>query len=265
MKRITGKAAKKKTKRNINKKLMIVVFIVALAVGIVLMISLPTVRNIEVTIKASTSNEENTAKLTKEDIIALSELKVGDKLFQNLRSEISKKIEQNSYVDTAKISRSLSGKVEIEVTQREPKYLINYSGEYIYIDREGYILEINSQNNGTPIIIGFSTDFSKLDLGKNKVRLNQKDLEKLKVINNIMATIESNGVENKINSIDVTDSKEFILHLEEDGKTVYIGDGSDLNTRILYMRKILESESGHTGIIYINGNLDEGYVYFKEQ
>ena len=148
---------------------------------------------------------------------------------------------------------------------RKPAYRINYSGEYIYLDKEGYILEVNDQDNGTPIIIGITTDFSELSIGKSKIRLDQKDLEKLDVVNNIIATINSNNIESTINSIDMTDKKNYILHLEDDGKEVYLGDGSNINTKILYLKKILESEAGHTGIIYINGNLDEGYVYFKEQ
>ena len=76
---------------------------------------------------------------------------------------------------------------------------------------------------------------------------------------------KNNEVKNKISSIDASDKKEFILQLEEDKKTVYIGDGSDINTRVLYMKKILEAEAGNSGIIYVNGKLDERYAYFKEQ
>lgn len=143
--------------------------------------------------------------------------------------------------------------------------MINYAGEYIYVDKEGYILEVNSINNGNPILIGIITDFSELSIGNSKIRLEQTDLEKLDVVNNIVETIKSNNIENSITSIDITDKKNFILHLENDGKEVYFGDGNDINTKVLYMKKILESEAGHTGIIYMNGNLDEGYVYFKEQ
>ncbi|MCI8310256.1 MAG: hypothetical protein HFJ45_08920 [Clostridia bacterium] len=54
------------------------------------------------------------------------------------------------------------------------------------------------------------------------------------------------------------------MFLENENKTVYLGNCKDLNTRILYMKAILEKESGKSGEIYINADLDTGYVYFKE-
>ena len=51
-------------------------------------------------------------------------------------------------------------------------------GEFIYIDKEGYILELSNENNGDPVIIGLTTDCSKFSIGESKIRLNQDDLEK---------------------------------------------------------------------------------------
>jgi hypothetical protein len=52
--------------------------------------------------------------------------------------------------------------------------------------------------------------------------------------------------------------------LDSEGKTVYLGDCKDINTRILYLKAILEKESGNSGEVFINADLDTGYVYFKE-
>jgi len=231
----------------------------AIIVAFIAIRLLPTVRNIEVVIDTKES------QITKEQIVSLSGIKLGDKLYQDLRSTIAQRIEENPYIKSAEIKRNLSGKVTIKILLRKPAYMINYAGQYIYIDKEGYILEVNSVCLESPIILGFSTDFSALSIGNTKIRLNQKDLEKLDMVNQILSNFKSNNVENTVNSIDVSDKKDFVLRLDGEGKEVHLGDGSDINTRVLYMKKILESEAGHTGIIYINGNLDEGYVYFKEQ
>ena len=259
MKRVTGKVAKKKNKK--NTKLIILIFIILIIFGIVAIKIFPTIKSIDVVIESN----EKTTKLLKEEIIELSKLKVGDKLYGDLRSEISNRIEQNPYVKSAEIQRDLSGKLKINVSERKVEYLINYSGEYIYIDEEGYLLEVNPENNDKSIIIGFSTDFSKLSIGNKKNRLNKDDLEKLQIVNNIMSTLKNNSVDNKINSIDVTDKEDFVLNLDNDGKKIYIGDGSNLNTRVLYIKKILQTESGHNGNIYVDEDLDNNYVYFKEQ
>ena len=127
------------------------------------------------------------------------------------------------------------------------------------------MLELSSENNGNPIIIGLTTDCSKMSIGTSKNRLNKEDLEKIDIINNILSSLKNNGIESRIYAIDANDKKEIVLQLQDDQKTVYIGDGSDLNTRALYLKKILENEVGHSGTIYVNGDLDESYVYFKEQ
>ena len=127
------------------------------------------------------------------------------------------------------------------------------------------MLELSSENNGNPIIIGLTTDCSKMSIGTSKNRLNKEDLEKIDIINNILSSLKNNGIESRIYAIDASDKKEIVLQLQDDQKTVYIGDGSDLNTRALYLKKILENEVGHSGTIYVNGDLDESYVYFKEQ
>ena len=262
MKRVTGKTTKPKVKRNINVKVILIFLIVGLIIGIISIRTILSIRSIDIVINLSKNESE---KITKEQIIELSGLKIGDKLYKNLRSEIAEKIEKNPYVEKAQIERNFSGKVKITVTQRIPKYLMNYAGEYIYIDREGYILEVNSENNGTPVIIGLSTDCSSLSIGNSKIRLNEEDLEKIEILNNIISTLKSNGVENKITTIDVENKEDIILQLDEEQKSVHIGNGEDLNTRVLYIKKILETESGRSGIIYVNGDLDESYVYFKEQ
>ena len=260
MKRITGKKPIKKKKEK-NIKVIVIVTIISISVVVFIAIRLlPTVRKIEVTIDTSVGSY-----ITQEKVSALSGVKVGDKLYRDLRSTIAKRIEENPYVKQAKVKRYLSGKVKIEILQRKPEYMISYNEGYIYIDREGYLLEVNTASIEKTIIAGFSTDFSKLSIGNTKIRLNQKDLEKLDIVNNILASFKNNNIENKVNSIDITDKKDFVLFMGDEGKEVHIGDGSDINTRILYMKEVLEIESGHTGIIYINGNLDEGYVYFREQ
>ena len=255
---MTKKASKNKSSKK-NLKLIIIGFFIVAVVAILSIKLFPTVRTIEVFI------EDKDSSLTKEYVKTLSNIKKGDKLYKELRSQIEKRIEENPYIKSAKVDRDLSGKMTITVKERKPTYMINYAGEYIYIDEEGYILEVSTESNNNPIIIGLITDFSDLSIGNTKIRLEKEDLEKLEVVNNIFLALKSNGVENKITSVDITNRKNFILILEEENKTVYIGDGTDLNTRVLYMKKILQAESGNKGIIFIDNNLDEGYVYFKEQ
>ena len=114
MKRITGKkpnAEKKEFKINI--KLLILVFLVVIIVAFVAIRLLPTIRIIDVDIKSASD------KITKEDVLLLSGLKKGDKLYKEKRSDIEKRIEENPYIENAEVTRNLSGKVKIEISRKK--------------------------------------------------------------------------------------------------------------------------------------------------
>ena len=111
MKRITGKRPIKKKKKKNIKVIVIVAIISFIVVAFMAIRLLPTVRKIEVTIDTSNGNF-----VTKEQVSTLSGIKVGDKLYKDLRSTIAKRIEENPYIKLAKVKRYLSGKIKIEVT-----------------------------------------------------------------------------------------------------------------------------------------------------
>lgn len=50
------------------------------------------------------------------------------------------------------------------------------------------------------------------------------------------------------------------------GKTAYLGNATDINTRILYVKGIIEEEKGIEGDIIINGELnsDRGVIFRKK-
>ena len=119
MKRVTNDVAKLKSVRG---KVIFIIFILGLIISMIAIKNFLTIRNIEVIIVNSENNTEQlNSKITKESILKLCNLKVGDKLYKKLRSEISDEIEKNPYVEEAKISRNLSGKLKITVTRKNSK------------------------------------------------------------------------------------------------------------------------------------------------
>ena len=56
-----------------------------------------------------------------------------------------------------------------------------------------------------------------------------------------------------------------ILKLDDLNLTINLGNATNLKNRMDYVKSILEKESGKTGTINVNGNLNEGFVpYFTE-
>lgn len=116
MKRITNGMIK--PHKSIGGKIIIIIFIIGLVISIIALKNFLTIRAIIVVIDSQDSEEGKETKITKENILELCNLKVGDKLYKELRSQIAERIEKNPYVKEAKIERNLSGKLKITVTRK---------------------------------------------------------------------------------------------------------------------------------------------------
>lgn len=264
------KLLKNKSKKGLKKfirilvRILLLFIIIAIIFSIVFLSGIFSVKSIDITIDGE--NQDGTSLLIS-DIESLSGLSIGQNLFERSRGEIKTSILSNSYVDSVDVTKSINGSVTINVQERQINYLVNYAGSYIYIDNKGNILELNSEARDVPVLLGTSTDFTSLAVGSSEntvTRLNEDDLEKLNTVNEIMEISRSNDVAGLISRIDITNHKDYIVYLDSEGKTVYLGDCSNLNTRILYMKAIIKQESGIQGEIFLNVNLDSEYPYFRE-
>lgn len=264
------KLLKNKSKKTLKKfirilfRIFLLFIIIAIIFSIVFLSGIFSVKSISITIDGE--NQDGTS-LQISQIESLSKLSVGQNLFEISRGEIKNSILSNSYVDSVEVTKHFNGNVTINVEERQIKYLINYAGSYIYIDNKGNILELRSDSQEVPVLLGTSTDFTSLAVGNSEnvvTKLNEEDLEKLDTVNNIMEISKSNDVDGLISRIDITDDKNYIIYLDSEAKTVYLGDCTNLNTRILYLKAIIKQESGIRGEIFLNVNLDSEYPYFRE-
>ena len=206
-------------------------------------------------------------KVSVQEIKSLSTLSENMNMFGFNARTVEENIKKNPYIGSVQVKRHLNGSVSINIIERIAKYKINYAGGYILIDSGGYVLEITSEENELPVLLGITTDLSSLTVGstENKVNiLNLEDLEKIKTVNNIMEISKNNNIGNLINRIDISDDKNYIVYLDSEQKVVYLGDCSELNTRILCMKEIVNNESGIKGEIFIDGDLNNSKPRFRE-
>ena len=87
----------------------------------------------------------------------------------------------------------------------------------------------------------------------------------METISKIIDTANNNDIGSLITKIDISDEKNSIVILETENKIPYLGDCSDINTRILTLKAIIEQEKGKSGIAFINMDLNTGKAYFREQ
>ena len=204
------------------------------------------------------------SRISSDTIISLSGLNIEQNIFSFWTSDIKDAIKQNAYIDNVEISRKLPDSIEIKVEERTATYMLTLGNAYVYINNQGYILEITSKKLEVPVLIGYNTPAEEIIEGS---RLNETDLEKLNDVLKIMEATSSgdNNLSELITQIDISDKNNYILDLSSEKKKIYLGDVSDLSTKVLWINKILKDEEKNEGTIYLNVNLNVEEPYFREK
>lgn len=238
-----------KKKKKIKKVIKIITLLLLILSGVIFALVSPifNIKDIEVI---------NNSQINTETIISLSQLQIGQNIFKYRKSKVKKDIKTNSYVEDIKIKRKIPSKVEITIQERQKNYNIEYLNEYAYINNQGYILEISEKKLQLPLIKGISTEQEKMITGN---RLDEQDLKKLETIIQIMNICKNYELDEKIYSIDIKDSDNYIIYLEDEKKTVNLGNESNLSNKMLYVSTILKENEGKEGTIYVNGDINNNF------
>lgn len=250
------KEIKKKRNKKIKFFIKLILFIGVTAGGIIFAMVSPifNIQEIRVT---------NNANVPSDTIVSLSELTTDENIFRFLSLSAINKIKQNPYIQDVKIHRRLPNAIEIEVQEREPRYSIKILESYAYVSNQGYILEISEDGKGLPIINGAKTSEEELVAGN---RLNSEDLNKLEDVIKIMNSAEKQKIGEKVTTIDISNKNDYIIYIEEQKKTIHLGDGTNLSDKMLNAVTIMEKEKERTGEIFVNGDLNNKFQpYFREQ
>ena len=248
---------KKKKKIN-NKKLNRIIKCTSFIVlGIFLLIFLIVspifnIENIEI---------EGNSILSNEKIISLSEIHIDENIFRINKMLVKEKIKSNAYVESVEISRKLPNTIQIQIKERKVKYMLEYADGYVYVNSQGYMIDISKDKKEVPIIIGYSTENTDIAIGN---RLKNEDLKGIEMANKIVEVANSNEITSLITKIDISNSKNYTLILETEGKKIYLGDCTDLTTRIARAKAIIEKTAGKEGEIFLDGNTSTENPRFKE-
>ncbi len=205
----------------------------------------------------------NAQKLSQDEIISLSGLAKNQNIFRFLSSNVIEQIKTNPYIENVEVKRVFPNKVQITVEERKVTYNVEFLNEYAYINNQGYILEISNQKAEVPTIQGIETKEEDIKAGN---RLSNEDLEKLEVAIQITDAYKSAQLDSQITSIDIQDKNEYTVYMDEAKKIVYLGDGTNLGDKILWLQAILQDNEGVEGEIYLDGDLNGNFKpRFKEK
>lgn len=248
--KLTKKQAHVLRKRKKMKKIIKFLTLLFIIIGGVVFALVSPIFNInEIQVK-------NNNLISPETIISLSNLSEGQNIFRFNKGKTEKEIKTNAYIESVNVKRKIPNKIEITVEERERNYNVEFLNGYAYINNQGYILEISEQKLDLPVIQGISTEQEQIVEGN---RLNVEDLEKLETVIQIMNICKSYDLDKKVSTIDISNKNNYTIYMEQEKKTIYLGDESNLNNKMLYVPTILNENKDKEGTIYLNGDLNGNF------
>lgn len=244
-----------KKRKKIAFVLKICALLVVIAGTVLFMLLSPTFDVTKITVKG---NE----KITNQEIISLSGITLEENTFKYRLSQISENVESQSYIESAKVARKLPSEIVIEVIERKPSFMLELGNAYVYMSSQGYFLEISETKLELPIIVGYETKIEDIQPGN---RFINADLEKLETALRIMKYASANQIAEKITQINIANKNEYVLRLETEKKTVYLGDASYLEKKMQYLVVVLENETNVEAEVFLNVDINTENFYVREQ
>ena len=266
--RIEKKEKKKNEKKNVSakkikqmkriKETVKIVFIVFILCFAILLFVLSPIFNIK------EINVLNNEQVSKESVIGILNINNNTNIFKENNKSIREKLKDNPYIDTEKttIRRILPSTLIIKIVERKIEFVLEFGSAYGYIDKEGNILEISSNLlDGKIRIKGYETSEDNIKKGN---KLCDEDVDKIKDVFQILRVAKNYELGDNITSIDIQDSDDYIIFIENEGKTIHVGDTSSLDTKMMYIKAIMEKEKENEGEIFVNIDLNNKNAYFKQ-
>ena len=146
-----------------RRRLLFRIFLLGLFVCVLIVLALNTelfiINNIEVM---------GNNKLSRENIIVGSFIKVGENIFKISTKDGEKNLSNLPYIKEVNIKRKFPKGIIIEVIERKEIFQIKNISSLALIDEEGYILDIiDNKNENLPLVNGLNIEDTKV--GENIV------------------------------------------------------------------------------------------------
>lgn len=203
-------------------------------------------------------------KLSKQEIVSLLNIGNETNIFKENDNNIREKLSGNPYIDTEKTTmhRILPEILEVKIVERTVEFLLEFGNSYAYIDKAGNILEIAVNSiEGKTKITGYNTPGDQIKPGNV---LSSEDVDKIKDVSQIINISKNYELYDMITSINISNTNDYILYLQNEMKTVHLGECSFMETKMMYVKAILEKEKGNDGEIFVNVDLNKKNAYFKQ-
>ncbi|NLX60977.1 MAG: FtsQ-type POTRA domain-containing protein [Tissierellia bacterium] len=189
-------------------------------------------------------------KLKYDSIVKASNCNIGENIFKINTKKGQENLKLVPYVKDCKIKKQLPDKIIIEIEERKEIAAIEYLEHLLYIDNEGYILEIDiSKKDITlPIITGLNiVDYKEgSNIFQNNSIGNLKDFIVYGEYLNILSSIDE---------IDISNKEDINIELNN-GTLIAFGPLNNVKYKLSFLNEILKDID--------NKNIDAKQILFNK-
>lgn len=185
--------------------------------------------------------------IEKPDIIRQMRLDKTTNILSFNRLIAKRRLKSNYYIQDIKVTKKLPNTVIINVTERKIVGYIPYISDYIYIDKDGMVIDVKSSyTQPLPIIYGLK--FDSFIIGEN---LKTDNDEAFEIVMEITNSIKDKEYLKEILKIDVSDLEDIHLYMEN--LDIVLGNREAINIKMNTLNEILKNFTPtEKGFLYID-------------
>lgn len=172
---------------------------------------------------------------SEEEICEIIGLKMGANVFLYDKKKATEQLNQNHYIESAKIEVSLPSTISIEINERKVRGYVPYAGSYLYIDEYGRVLDIQNETKRVlPVVHGLK--FDQFQLGE---LLDVKNKESFDVVVLVSQLIVKYELLSNIMEIDVDDPENITASINQ--VEIQFGSVENCEQKMAYLAQILST------------------------
>ncbi|ONI45869.1 hypothetical protein AN640_04070 [Candidatus Epulonipiscium fishelsonii] len=209
-----------------QKKIIVITFIIVLSFLLVLVLPVWNIENI---------NIEGNNYYTDDDIKIILDLNKTTHILTLSQSDVKNIKKKLPFIKKIYLDKILPNTINLNIIERTPLGYIPFSGGYIILDEEGYVLAHHEQKiEKLPIIEGIK--INKFLVGE---KLIPAEDEEFIVLKDILNTLKKYNLQEEVTTINVSDTEQ--IHLYINSLDVIIGDIKGFEQKVRWLIGIYDT------------------------
>ena len=235
------------------------------AITVLALVSVCIVLAFTVFFKIEEIDVEGKTRYNADDIIASSQIVLGDNLFLCRTSPGIKQIQSDfAYIEDVTIDKKLFNKIVITVSEAAPASEVESEGRYIVLSERGKILEINTESKyEVPTVLGAQLKNVKLS---SMIEYGDENLKKY--LDKIILGIKEVGLEH-IRTVDLSDHSRIML-VRENGFKIILGGFENLDYKLksaagIIKNNVSDTDPGTLDVSLASSDGGKSYLHIGEE